>query len=471
MYRYKKVRYLQCLFLGVVFAAGSGCVDQQTPWERITRTGHLRFVTIESPLTCYWTPAGFTGIECDLARHFADETGVELTLIMARDPHAVMMMITQDRADIGGAGLMSRMADDTLSFGPALYHTALQLVYRNGTESPKSIESLGKHRIPVTLDQAELLRHAYPQVRWHVIHDHDIGTLLRKVQEGSINATVADSYQFAIYRHFYPELRVAFELTGPQPVSWVHRHDDILYNRVAAFIKERSENGELARLLEQYFGHAHTFDFNDASTFLAMTSERLPEYHQLFRDTAFRYGMDWTLLAAMCYQESHWFPGARSSTGVRGLMMLTQDTAGYLDVGDRIDPRQSVDGGARYFRLLLDKIPERITDPDRTWLALAAYNIGFQHLEDARILTQKLGGDPDAWVDIRKFLPLLSDDKWNVQVEYGQARGGEAVRFVENIRRYQYILHWLYAGDEKKEHRQLDWMDWMGLASVNLQAM
>ena len=119
MYQSKKVRSLKCLFLGAVLATTYGCVDQQTPWERIQKTGQLRFVTIDSPLTCYLTPAGFTGIECDLAGRFADELGVELVLIMARDPREAMLMVAQDRADIGGAGLISRMAQNTLSFGPA----------------------------------------------------------------------------------------------------------------------------------------------------------------------------------------------------------------------------------------------------------------------------------------------------------------------------------------------------------------
>lgn len=467
----KKDRYTKYLLLCAVLATGHGCVDQTTPWERITRTGQLRFVTIDSPLTCYRTPAGFAGIECDLAGRFAHETGVELVLIMARTPHEALLMVAQDRADIGGAGLLGSIMQDTLSFGPAWYHAPLQLVYRSGSGRPMSIESLDKNRIPVTPDQIELLQHDFPQVQWNVAHDKDIGTLLRMVQEGRINATVADAYQVSIYKHLYPDLRVAFALTGPQPVSWIYRHDNVLNSRVAAFIKGRSENGELARLLEQYFGHVGTFDYNDASTFLTMTGKRLPGYQQLFRETAFRYGMDWTLLAAMSYQESHWFPNARSPTGVRGLMMLTQNTAGDLDIEDRVDPRQSVDGGARYFRDLLDKIPERITDPDRTWLALAAYNIGFQHLEDARILTQKLGGDPDAWQGVRKFLPLLGDDKWHVQMEYGQARGGEAVRYVENIRRYQDILRWVHAGEERKNHERRDWMDWVAVAPVNLHAM
>jgi membrane-bound lytic murein transglycosylase F len=471
MYRFRKERLLPGLVLGAVFATGYGCVDQQAPWERINRTGHLRFATIESPLTCYRTPVGLAGIECELAKRFAREAGVELTLIMVHDPYEVMQLVAQDRADIGAAGVMDRMVRADLSAGPPWYHVPLQLVYRGGPGGPVNIESLGEERVPVTPDQVEMLKLDFPRVHWQAVHNQNIGTLLRMVHEGGIRATVADAYQFMIYRHLYPDLRIASRLTGPQPVSWIYRHDDELNSRIAAFINEQSKNGELARLLEQYFGHVARFDFSNTSTFLTMTRKRLPLYEKLFRESARRYNVDWTLLAAMSYQESHWFPEARSPTGVRGLMMLTQDTAGDLEIGDRVDPRQSVEGGARYFRSLLDKLPDRISDPDRTWLALAAYNIGYQHLEDARILTQKSGGDPDAWRDVRKFLPLLSDDHWHVQTEYGQARGGEAVRYVKNIRIYQDILRWTYSGEEKKQPAQRDWSNWVALSPVSLDAM
>jgi membrane-bound lytic murein transglycosylase F len=130
-------------------------------------------------------------------------------------------------------------------------------------------------------------------------------------------------------------------------------------------------------------------------------------------------------------------------------MMLTLDTAGQLDVDNRLDPDQSILGGARYFRLVKEKIPDRIPEPDRTWLALAAYNVGFGHLEDARKLTQKLGGDPDKWVDVKKTLPLLSQKKYYSQTQFGYARGQEPVTYVENIRSYYDLLVWTDEQDKR----------------------
>jgi membrane-bound lytic murein transglycosylase F len=153
--------------------------------------------------------------------------------------------------------------------------------------------------------------------------------------------------------------------------------------------------------------------------------------------------MDWRLLAAIGYQESHWNPDASSYTGVRGVMMLTRRTANQLGVSDRLNPEQSIEGGARYFLRLRGRIPNQIREPDRSWMALAAYNLGMGHLEDARVLTKKQGGDPDRWEDISQRLELLSQQQWHQQTRYGYARGFEAKQYVENIRSYYEILIWM----------------------------
>jgi membrane-bound lytic murein transglycosylase F len=149
------------------------------------------------------------------------------------------------------------------------------------------------------------------------------------------------------------------------------------------------------------------------------------------------------VLAAIGYQESHWDPEAISRTGVRGLMMLTEDTAASLNVTDRQNPAQSISGGARYFAQILKLLPEQIKQPERTWFALAAYNQGISHLEDARQLVAASGGDPDRWLDVRNALPLLSRPQWFTQTRAGYARGREAVNFVSNVRNYYDILSWL----------------------------
>ena len=171
--------------------------------------------------------------------------------------------------------------------------------------------------------------------------------------------------------------------------------------------------------------------------------QRLPRYEKDFRQAAQVNRVDWRLLAAMGYQESLWQPTATSKTGVRGLMMLTLRTAQAMGVSNRLDPKQSIDGGAKYIVHVKQQLPASIEEPDRTRFALAAYNVGGGHLEDARKLTEAEGLDPNKWLDVQKILPRLAQKQWYSKTRYGYARGGEPVHFVRNIRRYYDILTWV----------------------------
>ena len=127
-----------------------------------------------------------------------------------------------------------------------------------------------------------------------------------------------------------------------------------------------------------------------------------------------------------------------------------------MGIRDRTDPKQSIFGGAQYFVQMRNRLPADITEPHRTWMALAAYNVGLGHLEDARVLTQRQGGNPDHWQDVKERLPLLAIKKYYKKTKHGYARGWEPVTYVENIRNYHRILAWHYehkqrvANDQKK---------------------
>lgn len=200
------------------------------------------------------------------------------------------------------------------------------------------------------------------------------------------------------------------------------------------------ESGDLDRLIEKYYGHIRRFDYVDTRAIHRRSLTHLPKYQALFEHAAREYDFDWRLLAAISYQESHWDPKAVSSTGVKGLMMLTKATARQMNVNNREDPSQSIYAGAKYLASIRDRLPERLSDSEKIWIALAAYNIGLGHVEDARILTQQNGNNPDLWSDIKIYLARLSKKKWYSQTRHGYARGGEPVRYIENIRRYYDIL-------------------------------
>ncbi|MEM0910237.1 MAG: membrane-bound lytic murein transglycosylase MltF, partial [Pseudomonadota bacterium] len=222
----------------------------------------------------------------------------------------------------------------------------------------------------------------------------------------------------------------------PLQVGWVldSASDDSLRAALIEFFGTMQQNGQLSALEDRYFGHVRKFDFVDTRAFMRAVNKSLPAYKEMF--IAHAGDIDWRLIAAIAYQESHWNPKAVSPTGVRGLMMLTRGTAKDMGLTDRTDAEQSISGGSRYFASLLRRIPARVENPDRIWMAMAAYNVGLGHLEDARRITETMGYNPDLWIDVKKHLPLLRQKKHYQITRYGYARGDEAVNYVENIRRY-----------------------------------
>jgi membrane-bound lytic murein transglycosylase F len=288
------------------------------------------------------------------------------------------------------------------------------------------------------------LRTQEPLLTWIEHTQRSSDELIRRVAEGEIDYTVADSHLYALLRHLYPDLRVAFPLGPTDRIAWaLPKGAEDLRESIAAYFAEIEATGELQQILDRYYFTSSEFDYVGSRAFIRHVDTRLPRYRDFFLEAERSTGIDWRLLAAIAYQESHWDPAAVSPTGVRGMMMLTAHTAEMMEVADRRDARSSILGGAHYYLRTRNKVPERIAEPDRSWLAVAAYNLGFGHLEDARILTQFQGADPDSYEEVRERLPLLSEKEWFSRVERGFAPGPTAVVYVDNVRRYYEILMWL----------------------------
>jgi len=209
---------------------------------------------------------------------------------------------------------------------------------------------------------------------------------------------------------------------------------------VNKFFDQIHNDGTLRNLLDRYYGSSKRLNTQDIRAFLELSNSLLPKYEHLFKQAQETTGIDWRLLAAVSYRESHWNTYNTSPTGVRGLMMLTESTADLMGVTDRLDPKQSIPAGAKYIVKMIETIPERIPEPDRTYMALAAYNIGYAHLEDARVLAKRLKLNPDSWADVKKTLVMLNDPEYYSTLKYGYASGGAPVIFVESVRSYQRIL-------------------------------
>jgi membrane-bound lytic murein transglycosylase F len=436
---------LSLLCIGLV-----GCQRQPTLLDQVKADGELVVVTRNSPTTYFEGPDGPTGFEYDLASLFAESLGVKIRLIVPRTLNDVLRMVADGEAHMAAAGLtITDQRRHLVRFTPSYQEITPQLVYRLGTRTPRSLADLHDHLEVVAgsshAERLQELKKEFPDLTWQENDQLESEELLYLVWEEVIDYTIADSNEVALNRGFYPELRVAFDISPPEPLAWAfpRGRDSTLFRNASAFISKLREDGTLEQLVERYYGHVQDFDYVGTRAYKAHIEQRLPLYRPMFVVAGEQSNTDWRLLAAMGYQESHWNPRAVSPTGVRGIMMLTRDAMEELGISNRADPEQSIRGGATYFAAIRQKLPERIPEPDRTWLALAAYNVGLGHLDDARKLTEENGGNPDNWVDVKKSLPLLSQKRWHEKLRHGYARGREPVRYVENVRTYYHILVWL----------------------------
>ncbi len=425
-------------------------------YEQVRMLGILKVATRNSPTAYYEGAGGAEGPEFELAAGFARRLGVELQLRVMPSGAAALDAVLRNRAHVAAAGVIATAERRALAlFGPAYRQVSQHVVYRSGDQLPAGPADLVGRRIVVIRGSThaaslERLARDLPGLEWTEVEGADQLDLFARLSRGDADLTIADSAEFSLGRHFHPELRPAFRLAESEEVAWAlaPRSTDLL-PEVRRHFEELEATGLLGEILTRHERSLRRFDRVDAPDFVRSVRERLPAYRPRFEEAAADTGLDWRLLAAIGYQESRWDETAVSPTGVRGLMMLTAETAQRVGVSDRTDPRDSILGGARYLVVIRDTIPARIPEPDRTWLALAAYNVGYGHLEDARVLAQRLGRNPDAWPDVRETLPLLAQERWYTQTKRGYARGWEPVGFVRNVQTYLELLEWMTGGPQR----------------------
>lgn len=428
------------------------CVEKPSTLERIKEDGVLRVVTRNSPATYFQDRNGETGFEYELVKRFADDLGVTLQIETADNLDDLFNQLGQPNGPVlAAAGLVSsEQRKQQVRFSHPYLEVTPQIIYRNGKSRPTDAADLVGKRILVLkgsshAEQLAELKKQYPALQYDESDQVEVVDLLRMVDEGQIDLTLVDSNEVAMNQVYFPNVRVAFDLGDGRDQRWAVAagDDNSLLNEINEFIDKVHKNGTLQRLKDRYYGHVDVLGYVGAYTFAQHLQQRLPRYEKHFKVSAKKEQVDWRLLAAIGYQESMWQAEVTSKTGVRGLMMLTQRTAQAMGVSNRLDPRQSIEGGAKYFMYVKRELDDDIQEPDRTWFALAAYNVGGGHLDDARKLAKREGLNPNKWLDVKKMLPRLSQKQWYSKTRYGYARGGEPVHFVANIRRYYDILTWV----------------------------
>lgn len=449
------------ILLTVLGAMVIGGCSRPDTLATVKTEGVLHVITRNAPSIYYEDREGPTGFDYELARHFADHLGVELRVRLAEGNSEILEVLDNGYAHIGFTGLSADRdwGDRFRSLGNGLT-TESVVIYHRGLDQPDSVADLIAQQVRIHvaaesnhLPHLQQMQKEHPELEYQAHKGIDAAGILERVESGEFPAAVVDANELALNHVFYPNVKRAFSVSDQEAIAWLFpaTNDGTLYKEARVFLYKIERDGTLAHLRERFYGHLGQLGYVGALTFEEHVRERLPQYEETFRDSGEETGIDWRLLAAIGYQESNWRRNAISSTGVRGLMMLTQTTAEHIGIDNRLNPEQSIKGGARYFRQVHRMIPEDIPEPDRTWFALASYNVGYGHLEDARRLAQASGSNPDRWLDVKEYLPLLSQKAWYSKTRHGYARGHEPVIYVQNIRRYYDVLARRYGPDTENE--------------------
>jgi len=441
----KRITVVISAMMAIAF---SGCVDKpmHRSLEDILNSGEITVITRNNAHCYYLYREEAMGFEYDLAQAFADHLGVKLHVRIAEKWEGMIPELANGSGDFIAASMTitpERQREVLFSDG---YHEIQQhiVVHRKNREI-KQTQNLAGHTIHIrkgTSYQDRLTEIRNEGIEFRVTLHEDTSTqeLISRVADGSIAVTIADSNIALLNRRYHPQIRISGAISANQRLGWaVHPQAADLHAKINRFFEAIRKSGRLKEIYRRYYAGIEWFDYLDLSAFHRSIQVRLPRYRETIRKAADEHRLDWRLIAAQMYQESHFRPAAQSHKGAYGLMQLTKAMAKSLGVKNILDPEENINAGVAYLRTLYNHF-DRATEQDRLFIALAAYNIGLGHIWDARDLARERNLDPNRWSSLEQTLPLLRKHKYNKNLKYGYARGTEPIQYIKQIMIYYDIL-------------------------------
>lgn len=418
---------------------------------QVRERGVLRVATLIEP--SLYIPDSYRpqGLEYDLTGRFADRLGVEVEYLVVPTIEAAYEAVADNRVDLAAAGLAIDPArTKRFRFGPPYLTVSRKLIHARDLPAPTGLDDIDGDTLTLPTGSAsrfwlERVMAQDDSVRLELVEARDKLAILEGIRRGEIDYALTLSHIALLAHKLSDEVAVGPIVGPPVALAWVfsRQADDSLHGMARRFFAEVRSDQQLKMLVDRHYAQFERLDESLSRRFLEDLETRARPYLATFRRAGERYGIDWRLLASLGYQESKWRPDAVSHQGAYGLMQIVLPTARDLGLANPADPTANIMAGAKYIAQLRELVPEEATEPDRTYLALAAYNVGIGHLNDALELTRRQGGDPRQWADVRERLPQLSDPAVYREMRYGYARGSETVNYVENIRAFHDLMIWV----------------------------
>jgi membrane-bound lytic murein transglycosylase F len=436
------------LLLSLVLIGLYGC-EPFTPHEQeaLSRApNRIVVLTTAGPLTYQRDSNGQSwGIDAELLNQFASRYSMELKFKTYNTQEEVIAAFSRGEGDVAAARLPTLThGEDTLS-GPSIEESHLSLFCLKKLNI-ENIRDLSERTLRVRFkDLTPTLRKTLETpskgLQFQTTTHSSTRQLMMAVAQGQADCSVLEDLEGSTLAQTFLMIEKVADLTEDQPISWwVRAKHRELVTLMHIWFHRASRSDHIMRVMDRYHLKARGLDDNDVRRFYQNLRSTFPKFVKLFKKAGLEYGVPWQMIAAVAYQESHWDPEAKSYTGVKGLMQITQETADHLGLTDREDPTESIFGGAKYLKDLYAMTPSSLDSKERWALTLASYNVGYAHLKDAQKLAVQKGLDSTSWRDLKKVLPLLADPSYYESLEFGFARGHETVAHVDRTIAFYKLL-------------------------------
>ena len=438
--------------------------------QEVKKSGKLVALTGYNAYSYFIYKGEPMGFEYDLVKKLAEHLGVSLELIVVKDIQQMFDMLDRDMGDIIAFNLtITKERTKMIDFTDPVNSIKQVLVQRK----PENWRDMKLYEIEEELirDPSELIgktivvRHNSSYIQRLVNLSEEIGgdiniveaepeltieDLIAQVANGEIDYTISDDNIANLNETYYSNIDVKTSISLSQRVAWaVKKHSGQFLAEINHWLDSLKTTSDFAVIYNKYFKNRYSYKRRVTSDYFSNTGGGISKYDDLVKKYCSFVGWDWRLGASMIYQESQFDPNAKSWAGAVGLMQLLPRTGEQYGSKNLSDPEQNIKAGFKYISYLNNYWKREIKDSlERIKFVLASYNIGLNHIVDARNLASKYGANPNIWYDnVEYYLSLKSEPEYysDEVVNAGYARGEEAINYVRAIldryEQYQQLIN------------------------------
>jgi membrane-bound lytic murein transglycosylase F len=416
--------------------------------DDMKKRGSIRMLTRNNAVSYFLYKGNQQGFDYELMKMFAKDQGLRLDVIVPADASEMAQWLAEGRGDVIAAQLtVTDARKEKMAFSDPYLSADEVLVQKAGEAPITSVEQLKGKTIHVrksssyraTLD--ELNKNGASITIVDAPEDKETEQLIGMVAKGEIPMTVADSNIAAVEMAYRTDVQTSLVLKAGQPIAYgVRKESKKLLEALNAFVKKSYRGLDYNVLKKQYFENKRNIE--SAHEKDTRATGALSPYDDIIKQRAKQYGLDWRLMASQAYQESRFDPEAKSWVGAQGLFQVMPATGKEMGFDDLKNPDQGAHAGVQYMSKLIDQFEKDLPFKQRVRFALAAYNAGKGHVDDARRLAADMGLNPEKWFgNVEKAMLLLAEPKYAKKARHGYCRGEEPVKYVSEIQsRYDNYL-------------------------------